>query len=335
MSDLTSIERRFRMANPVPDPSNPPVPASSAAAALLDINARSIEMQTQVQQLPDQPLTESPAPKKRMIPALAAAAVVIVVIILGVALFNSNDETGLDVVDQPDTTDVDAVEPETPEPAEVVADGETSTDAAEAEPEAEPQADPIVETLANEALAGDFIEARAAFDGEAVRALVADDATISRAHEWVDSADDYLVLDDWERAIGMSFLDAECDESSPGRVRCTYTMETAMTRALGVGPYANSFLFEIVDGEIQQVNHVRNGFEVRGNSEDYSDLSYFTEVFFVAFTPWLDANHPGDQDLMFSAESVDNVQPPLITPESILLWEAHVEEFVRSLTEGA
>ena len=59
MSDLTSIERRFRMANPVPDPSNPPVPASSAAAALLDINARSIEMQTQVQQLPDQPLTES------------------------------------------------------------------------------------------------------------------------------------------------------------------------------------------------------------------------------------------------------------------------------------
>ena len=76
-------------------------------------------MQTQVQQLPDQPLTESPAPKKRMIPALAAAAVVILVIILGVALFNSNDETGLDVVDQPDTTDVDAAEPETPEPAGV------------------------------------------------------------------------------------------------------------------------------------------------------------------------------------------------------------------------
>jgi hypothetical protein len=328
VSDLTSIEQRFRMANPVPDPSNPPVPASSAAAALLDINARSIEMQTQVQPLPDQPLTESPAPKKRMIPALAAAAVVIVVIILGVALFNSNDETGLDIVDQPDTTDVDAVEPETPEPAEVVTDGETSTDAAEAEPEAEPQADPIVETLGNEALAGDFIEARAAFDGEAVRALVADDATISRAHEWVDSADDYLVLDDWERAIGMSFLDAECEESSPGRVRCTYTMETAMTRALGVGPYANSFLFEIADGEIQQVNHVR---VFRGTS----DLPYFTEVFFVAFTPWLDANHPGDQDLMFSAESVDNVQPPLITPESILLWEVHVEEFVTSLTEGA
>ena len=47
MTDLTSLEDRFRMANPVPDAANPPTTVVTAAAVLLDVEERSGTMQTQ------------------------------------------------------------------------------------------------------------------------------------------------------------------------------------------------------------------------------------------------------------------------------------------------
>lgn len=80
MSDLTSLEQRFRAANPVPDPSNPPMAASSAAAALLEFEARSVEMQTD-----ERTVQLDPKPTRnvnRLIIGAAAAAVTVVLIIL-------------------------------------------------------------------------------------------------------------------------------------------------------------------------------------------------------------------------------------------------------------
>ena len=62
-----------------------------------------------------------------------------------------------------------------------------------------------------------------------------------------------------------------CDAGSPGRVRCAYTLESDVTVALGVGPYDASFLFEISDGLIRQVNHTRSQ-----NTGDFGN--YVTDV---------------------------------------------------------
>lgn len=80
MSDLTSLEQRFRAANPVPDPSNPPMAAASAAAALLEFEARSVDMQTE--ERPTRLEPEGPRNLNRLIIGAAAAAVTVVLIIL-------------------------------------------------------------------------------------------------------------------------------------------------------------------------------------------------------------------------------------------------------------
>ena len=181
----------------------------------------------------------------------------------------------------------------------------------------------------NLAVVLDFMEARAAYDGEEMRALVADDATIVRAHEWIDAPDGYLVLDDFERASRMQFLDLECTPGSPGRVRCTYSMESDLTRVLDVGPYPNSLVFDVSDGLITQVNHDRS----TANSPA-SDDGFVSVVYFQNFEPWLFENHPGDLARMFSAVSVDNVQPPEMSEESIALWEVRVPEFLAEIEAG-
>ena len=94
-----------------------------------------------------------------------------------------------------------------------------------------------------------FIEARDAWDGEAARALVADDALIDG---FVATADEYLTQDEFERATGWRFMQPDCAETvagPPADVFCTYTMENAWSRARGVGPFPNSkFWFTIADG---------------------------------------------------------------------------------------
>ena len=138
MSDLTHIEQQFRLANPVPDPADPPVGAPTAAMALLDIETRSIDMQTQQQQVEEQPFPESPRNRTRLIGALVAAAVVILVIVVSVALFGGDDEAGVDVVDQPEISETEPEAAATPEP-------EPAAPTDEAEPEE--AASPAVEEL--------------------------------------------------------------------------------------------------------------------------------------------------------------------------------------------
>ena len=239
---------------------------------------------------------------------IGAAAALVVVVAGVVAVARPDDGTNV-VLDPAETSTI--TEPDVRdeiEPVPTVANTATSAEG----------------PSAAEQVALDFIADRAAWDGEAVRALVADDAAIAAAFEWADAPDDYLLLDDFERASGVRFLDPDCDEGSPGRVRCTYTMESNLTTAIGVGPYSNSFLFEISDGKIHQVNH---------NRTDNSGVpgAFFTDVYTLVFRPWLEANHPGDADLMFNPIGDNNLHPPLITVESVALWAERVPEFIASL----
>ena len=89
MSDLTRIEERFRMVNPVPDPADPPMSARTAATTLLELDKRKGTMQNTT---PTQPTRN-----ERRRPWLIVIAAAAIVIIVGVVAFAFVADDGTDV----------------------------------------------------------------------------------------------------------------------------------------------------------------------------------------------------------------------------------------------
>ena len=91
MSDLTRIEQRFRMVNPVPDPADPPMSARTVATTLLELDKRKETMQNTT---PTQPTRN-----ERRRPWLIVIAAAAIVIIVGVVAFVFVANDGTDVAD--------------------------------------------------------------------------------------------------------------------------------------------------------------------------------------------------------------------------------------------
>ncbi|MFB3098592.1 MAG: hypothetical protein ACE1ZX_00970, partial [Acidimicrobiia bacterium] len=91
MSDLTRIEERFRMVNPVPDPADPPMSARTAATAFPELDRRKETMQNTT---PTQPTRN-----ERRRPWLIVIAAAAIVIIVGVVAFAFVANDGTDVAD--------------------------------------------------------------------------------------------------------------------------------------------------------------------------------------------------------------------------------------------
>ncbi len=89
MSDLTRIEERFRMVNPVPDPADPPMSARTAATTLPELDKRKETMQNTT---PTQPTRNER--RRPWLIVIAAAAIVIIVGVVAFA-FVANDGTDL------------------------------------------------------------------------------------------------------------------------------------------------------------------------------------------------------------------------------------------------
>lgn len=164
-------------------------------------------------------------------------------------------------------------------------------------------------------LAQRFVEARDSWDGEAVRALVADDALID--DHAVENADDYLRVAAVEQATGWRYLQPDCTATvsdAPVEVTCTYTMENAWSQAIGVGPFTgSSFDFVVADGQIQQIAH-------------HFNYTVFEPQVYAVFGRWLTATYPNDVEVMFNSNATFR-----LTPESVALFEAHTTEFISSL----
>ncbi|MFV2039208.1 MAG: hypothetical protein ACC660_03095 [Acidimicrobiales bacterium] len=162
-----------------------------------------------------------------------------------------------------------------------------------------------------------FVEARDAWDGEAVRALVADDAVID---DFVATPDEYLTSVEFERVTGWRFMQPKClasDSGKVGEVTCTYTMQNAWSQALGVGPFSGSrFDFVIVGGEIRELTHT-------------FDFSEFSPQVWEVMLAWVRDNHPDDVATMYDFTGSDDV--PRKTPEAVALWEAYTLEFAESV----
>jgi hypothetical protein len=167
-----------------------------------------------------------------------------------------------------------------------------------------------------------FLDARNAWDGPAMRALVADDADV--ADFAVEAPDDYLAMAVLERTLQWQYLDPECTATLVGavaHVRCTYVMQNRLSQATETGPYSGSRIdFENSDGFMQMVantfDHTRYGDEV-----------------LVPFTEWLNANHPGDADVMFFTNELGDVNRSL-SPESLALWAERLPEYVATKSAG-
>jgi hypothetical protein len=190
--------------------------------------------------------------------------------------------------------------------------------ASEAEARQQAIEDAAGETPASEAeqVASRFVSARNAWDATTVRLLLADDAVIDEVS--VASVADYPARVEMERIRGWSFLQPQCTTTEvgpPARVTCTYTMEDAITRALGVGPFTgSSFEFVIADEHIQDVTH------------DF-DFSQYSPQAFEVMWDWLDDVHPGDTDVIWAIDAVGRATPKL-TPEALALLELRIHEFV-------
>ena len=168
----------------------------------------------------------------------------------------------------------------------------------------------------------EFFDARNAWDGPAVRALIADDADV--ADFAVEAPDDYLAMAILERTLGWRYLEPRCTATLYGavaQVRCTYVMENRLSRATGTDPYSGSWMdFEIRDGLIQMV----------ANTFDHS--LYGNEVL-VPFTEWLNTEHRGDRRVMFFINDLGDVNRSL-SPRSLALWAKRVPEFVAFQATG-
>ena len=163
-----------------------------------------------------------------------------------------------------------------------------------------------------------FMEARDHWDGEAARALVADDAVI--ADFGMATAEEYLVNAEFERIIEWRYLEPACaatDVNAPAEVTCTYLMQDALSVALDAGPYTGSSMKLVIeDGQIRNVTH------------DF-DFSQYSDETFAVFTGWLADANPGDIDIMF-VPTGDGGLVRSTTPESLALWTQRVPEFVAS-----
>jgi hypothetical protein len=155
-----------------------------------------------------------------------------------------------------------------------------------------------------------------------MRALLAEDALIDDFA--METPGDYLAMADLERTMQWQYMEPECNatlRAGAAQVTCSYSVQNALSQSLGTGPYGGSRIdFTISDSLIRRI---RNTFD---------HTLYGTEVL-VPFTEWLDANHPGDSQVMFVVDEADEVNRSL-SPESIALWAERVPEYEAFVAAG-
>jgi hypothetical protein len=158
-------------------------------------------------------------------------------------------------------------------------------------------------------------------DADTAVGMLAPDAVVE--HGIATTVEEYAAVREWQVVTGTFATVTGCSETpiaSNVEVSCTYIHGNAWSEALGVGPFDGSqWVFVIADGQIQELN---NTFD----ASEYSPQSN------QVFRSWLGVNHPGVSVSMIDLATANQV--PILTPESIALWEQYTEEFVASVAES-
>jgi uncharacterized surface protein with fasciclin (FAS1) repeats len=163
-------------------------------------------------------------------------------------------------------------------------------------------------------VAAQFMQARSDGDADALRSIVADDATITNALA-VAEPGDLGVRTDFEQAMGFRIADVNCSELTAEIVSCEYSFENDLGRAFRLGPYRDHVaVFTIRDGIIHEL--------VGGAAED----SFARD--FETFATWLAENHPPDYDTLNHDPAQANLWLKFrLSPEAVVMVADRLAEF--------
>jgi hypothetical protein len=165
-----------------------------------------------------------------------------------------------------------------------------------------------------------FFDARNAYDVEAATALLTPDAHVHEG-SFITDVDMYPALLEWLRATGWQWTVDDCHmKSGDANTRCTYHVENAWSRAMGLAPVDDAIAFEIWGPQMKWVPD----FKV-DQTDSYGDTpnAQLVEVW-ETVTDWITANHPSDAGAMISLDGA----APVLDARSIDLWRLYTQEFV-------
>jgi hypothetical protein len=238
--------------------------------------------------------TKTPGPGRGLGWALAAFAVVLAIGVMYFA-FSGDDGQVVDQTTVPTPTTVQTTAPE------------------------------VEATSPEISIAHAFFDARNAYDVEAATALFAPDAHVHEG-DFITGVDMYPALFEWLRATGWQWMVDWCFmKSGDANTKCTYNVENAWSRAMGLAPLQGTTAFEIGEEGMRAVPD----FTVRhtgffGNQGPPNEQ--LVEVW-ETVTDWIRANHPSDVGAMISEDGFG----PILDARSIDLWRIYTQEFVEAV----
>jgi hypothetical protein len=163
----------------------------------------------------------------------------------------------------------------------------------------------------SEKVAYAFIDALIEHDGMAAEALFADNGLF----DGMDPSSLPMELAHKE-AVGWVYTNHECGEVSGGApgttVRCDLLLQNELAEARGLEPVPGTYVITVDEGRIHSAS-LRYDFAMLVDVRD-------------RFRFWIEANHPDDIEAMYNGEGGARLDP-----ESIALWEQHVDEYVAEL----
>ena len=196
-------------------------------------------------------------------------------------------------------------------------DDETSETATEGGAEQQEPAPADQPSPSPEEVALAFMDALNTFDAEAASALIAEDAAFrtDRAGA-IESAAEFPALYEWYRVTDSVWNVEACTGSEVDQgtlVVCTYVVENDIIRTVsGSGEISGAYELVIVDGQIV----------------DYWHRWPSAACCWFAFAQYVSDEHPEDMETMYREFQGRKNDQPVLTPESMALWDAHLDEWV-------
>ncbi|HJU80510.1 MAG TPA: hypothetical protein VJ796_02060 [Acidimicrobiia bacterium] len=160
-----------------------------------------------------------------------------------------------------------------------------------------------------------YLEARNAFDADAARDLLADNALLRDVPRMERGELDlgFEAL----RVYGMQLDPFQCKNAQGATfVNCDYLMDTRLSQIRGFPQVAGRIQFLIEEGQITRLVH------------DFNFNDYAPNVH-EPYIDWLNQNHPGVVEQLFVVK--DGVQSQILTPESLALAADYLDEYDRFL----
>lgn len=165
-------------------------------------------------------------------------------------------------------------------------------------------------------VANAYIDARNAYDSDAVLALLADEPgqIVETVFGGFTGPSDYPSMMEWQEIIGWQFDVQGCREPQPGVIVCDYLVDLDLSRAIDAAPEEGVLRITVEDGEIQSIanNYVPDA---------------ALDNWYYSFLDWVEETHPQDAPGM----SRDSDGTPRFDPQSLERWARLVPEYLASV----